>query len=442
MSDWLQMTAMDLGKGIEDGKIDPRDLTDAYLAEISANPHRNRIYARITKDRAHAEADAAADRARRGLRLSPLDGVPISWKDLYDTAGVETEAGSALLEGRLPSKDAVVLERATAKGLVCLGKTHMTELAFSGLGVNPVTATPPNINNPALAPGGSSSGAATSVAFGLAAAGIGSDTGGSVRIPSVWNDLVGLKTTHGLLPLDGVVPLCAKFDTVGPLCRSVEDASMLTAIMGGVEAPDISGGDLRGARFLAAPEAMLADVREGPMSAYDEAVAALEAAGARVDRMDLPEIGAALPLSPVLFAKEAYDTWGDEIEADPELVYAPIRERFLGGKNVSEADYAASWETLRALRASYQARVAEYDAVLAPTAPNSPPNVARLLSDEAYFMSENLLTLRNTRVANLLGLCALTLPTTTPSCGLMLMAGPMREAELCRIGVKAAAILL
>ncbi len=442
MSDWLQMTAIDLGRGIEAGKIDPRDLTDAYLAEIAANPHRNRIYARVTADRARAEADAAADRAKRGLRLSPVDGVPISWKDLFDTAGIETEAGSALLAGRLPDRDALVLERATAKGLVCLGKTHMTELAFSGLGVNPVTATPPNINNPGLAPGGSSSGAATSVAFGLAAAGIGSDTGGSVRIPSVWNDLVGLKTTHGLLPLDGVVPLCAKFDTVGPLCRSVEDAALLTAIMGGREAPDLSGADLRSERFLAAPSAMLEYVREGPMSAYEEAVAALTAAGAKIEMMGTPEVAEALPLSPQLFTREAYDTWGDEIEADPDLMFAPVRDRFLSGKNVSDADYAAAWETLDALRISYHARIEEFDVVLAPTAPNAPPNVARLLSDEAYFSTENLLTLRNTRVANLLGLCALTLPTTTPSCGLMLMAAPMQEAKLCRIGAAVAAVLL
>ena len=129
------------------------------------------------------------------------------------------------------------LRNATLQGLICLGKTHMTELAFSGLGLNPMTATPPNVNDPALAPGGSSSGAAASVAFGLAAAGIGSDTGGSVRVPSVWNDLVGLKTTSGRLSLKGVVPLCARFDTVGPLCRTVEDAALLLAALEGTNPP-------------------------------------------------------------------------------------------------------------------------------------------------------------------------------------------------------------
>ena len=145
-----------------------------------------------------------------------LDGVPISWKDLFDSAGVGTESGSDLLLGRVPDRDALVLRNATAMGTVCLGKTHMSELAFSGLGLNPVKETPPCVNDAEAVPGGSSSGAATSVAFGLAACGIGSDTGGSVRIPSAWNDLVGLKTTSGRVSLEGVVPLCLKFLALRP----------------------------------------------------------------------------------------------------------------------------------------------------------------------------------------------------------------------------------
>jgi aspartyl-tRNA(Asn)/glutamyl-tRNA(Gln) amidotransferase subunit A len=233
MDDWLGMTAAALGRGIADGSIGPVALTEAYLAAIDAHPFRDRIYARVTADRARAEAAAAEARAKAGHRLSPLDGVPISWKDLFDTAGTATEAGSKLLAGRVPEADALVLRNATALGLVCLGKTHMTELAFSGLGYNPMTATPPCVNDHDAVPGGSSSGAAASVAFGLASAGIGSDTGGSVRVPSAWNDLVGLKTTAGRVPLDGVVPLCARFDTVGPLCRSVEDAALMLAALEG-----------------------------------------------------------------------------------------------------------------------------------------------------------------------------------------------------------------
>ena len=201
MQDWRWMTAADLGRGIAAGVIDPVDLTEVYLAAIDAHEHRDRIYARVTHDRARAEAKAAAVRAASGFRRGPLDGVPVSWKDLFDSAGIGTEAGTALLAGRVPTRDAKVLETATAAGLVCLGKTHMSEIAFSGLGLNPITATPPCVNDAGAVAGGSSSGAAASVAFGLAAAGIGTDTGGSVRIPAAWNDLVGLKTSHGRLSL-------------------------------------------------------------------------------------------------------------------------------------------------------------------------------------------------------------------------------------------------
>ena len=153
MQEWLSQSAADLGRGIGRGEIDPRDLTQCYLDAIAAHPHRDRIYARVTESRAMAEAEADADRARTGRRLSVLDGVPISWKDLFDSAGVETEAGSLLLEGRVPLGDAPVLANATAAGLVCLGKTHMSELAFSGLGLNPQTATPPCVNDPNAVPG-------------------------------------------------------------------------------------------------------------------------------------------------------------------------------------------------------------------------------------------------------------------------------------------------
>ncbi|MEM9852119.1 MAG: amidase family protein, partial [Pseudomonadota bacterium] len=181
---WLTATATDLGDGIARGDIDPVDLTDAYLEAAGKHPASDRIYARLTPDRARAEAKAASLRARADTRRGPLDGVPISWKDLFDSAGTVTEAGSELLRGRVPDHDARCLAHATDHGLVCLGKTHMTELAFSGLGLNPVTATPPCVNDPDAVPGGSSSGAAASVAFATAVAGIGSDTGGSVRIPA------------------------------------------------------------------------------------------------------------------------------------------------------------------------------------------------------------------------------------------------------------------
>ncbi|WP_370400039.1 amidase [Sulfitobacter sp. JB4-11] len=437
MQEWLKMTAAALGHGIESGAIDPVTLCQTYLDAIDAHPVKDRIYVRVTHDRALAEAKAAAERAQAGHRLSPLDGVPISWKDLFDTAGVATEAGSKLLQGRVPERDATVLANATAAGLVCLGKTHMSELAFSGLGHNPSTATPPCVNDEDAVSGGSSSGAAASVAFDLAAAGIGSDTGGSVRIPAAWNDLVGLKTTSGRLSLEGVVPLALKFDTVGALTRSVEDAGLLMALMEGRKAADLRGASMQGRRLAVLCTVAQDDMRDEPADAFATALEKLKDAGARIDWIEVPEVSDVMPLAGCLYTTEAYGLWRDVIEKRPDAMYHEILERFRLGKTHSGADYVSAWARLESARLGYDTAVAGYDAVLLPTAPILPPNLARLDEDHDYYLSENLLALRNTRIANMLGLCALTLPTGAPSCGLMLMAPPLMEEKLLRLGAAA-----
>ena len=438
---WAQMTAAELGTQIGAGRIHPVTLCEAQLDAINAHPFRDRIYARVMPNRARAEAMAAASRAKAGQRRGPLDGVPVSWKDLFDTAGRQTEAGSALLRGRTPTTDAEVLRTATLQGLVCLGKTHMSELAFSGLGLNPVTATPPCINDESAVAGGSSSGAAASVAFGLAPAAIGSDTGGSVRIPAAWNDLVGLKTTHGRLPNTGVVPLCQMFDTIGPLARTVQDCALLLSAMDGSLAPDLIGTSLSRARLLVIETVVFDDIRDAPARAFDDATARLSAKGARITRTTLPELTEAMALTAILYTSEAYGIWSRTIEAAPEKMFPRILERFRAGAAFSAHDYIAAWRRLHQIRAGWAAATAGYDAVIAPTAPNLPPNIQRLMTDDAYHVTENLLALRNARIANLMGLCALTLPTLQPSCGITLMAPPMSEARLLRLGVAAEAAL-
>ena len=434
-------TAGDLGRAIGAGKVHPVELVEAQLAAIDAHPLAGRIYARVTPERARAEAMAAAGRAKAGLRKGLLDGVPLSWKDLFDTAGTATEAGSALLKHRTPGADAEVLARATLAGLVCLGKTHMSELAFSGLGLNPVTATPPSVNDPDAVAGGSSSGAAASVAFGLAPAAIGSDTGGSVRIPAAWNDLVGLKTTAGLLPLTGTVPLCETFDTIGPLARNVEDCALLLGIMEGRPAPDLRGAELRGARLLVLETVALDGLRPDPAAAFDRSVARLGAAGARIGQLAAPEVTEAMGLAALLFTAEAYAIWRDTIEAAPQKMFPRILERFRSGARFTAADYVAGWRRLRVLRRIWADRVAGADAVILPTAPILPPQANRLMTDDAYYVAENLLALRNTRIANLLGLSAVTLPAGAPSCGISLMGPAHGEARLLRLAQAAEAAL-
>ncbi|SFG86852.1 aspartyl-tRNA(Asn)/glutamyl-tRNA(Gln) amidotransferase subunit A [Palleronia marisminoris] len=433
MRDWTGKSAADLGRGIEAGRLDPVELAEAMLAAIDAHDLSSCIYARTTPDRARAEALAARKRARAGVRKGPLDGVPISWKDLYDTAGIATEAGSRLLEGRVPARDAAVLGRASAEGLVCLGKTHMSELAFSGLGLNPSTATPPCVNDAAAVSGGSSSGAAASVAFGLSAGAIGSDTGGSVRVPAAWNDLVGLKTTHGVLPMAGVVPLCPSFDTLGPLGRSVEDCALLFGAMGG-RTPDLAGEPLAGKRFMVLETVAMEGLEGTVGAAFDDALDRLSRAGARIERREAPSVARAMPLSPTLFAAEAYGTWRDVIEAQPDLMFAQVRDRFRSGREISAADYVAARTLLDQLRADYLRETASYDAVLLPSCPILPPEKARLESEPDFYVERNLLTLRNTRIGNLMGLPGLTIPTGSPSVGLLLQTPPRTEARLLRIG--------
>ncbi|MGB3555896.1 MAG: amidase family protein [Jannaschia sp.] len=433
MKDWLWMSGGDLGRGIATGEIDPEALCDTYLSAIADDTRRDDIFARVTEDRARSEAGAAAARAKAGTRRGPLDGVPVSWKDLFDSAGIGTEAGSALLKGRVPKDDAPVLANATHGGGVCLGKTHMSELAFSGLGLNPITATPPNRHDPALVPGGSSSGAAASVAFGLSPIGIGTDTGGSVRNPAAWNDLVGLKTGHGRMPGAGVVPLVESMDTIGPLTRNVEDAALALALLEGGRPADLAGADLAGRHLL-----VLADYaessRDAPRIAFGHAVERFEAAGAVVDRAEIASVKTAMDLTPFLFSPEAYAIWREEIEAAPDLMFDRILERFRTGRNIDAADVLAAYRKRVMAQAEFLRATAGYDAVLLPTSAILPPDRERLSTDEDYYVSENLMALRNTRVGNVLGLCGLTLPTGVPSCGGVALAPPLAEERLLRLG--------
>jgi aspartyl-tRNA(Asn)/glutamyl-tRNA(Gln) amidotransferase subunit A len=303
--------------------------------------------------------------------------------------------------------------------------------------LNPVTATSPCINDEKAVPGGSSSGAAASVAYGLAPAAMGSDTGGSVRIPAAWNDLVGLKTTSGRLPLTGVVPLCETFDTVGPLAHSVEDCALLLAAMENRKPIDLDGTSLHGTRMMVLETVALDDLRDRPARGFDDALTRLTRAGVTLEKGRLPELTEAMALTGILMTSEAYGIWGPTIEAAPEKMFPRILDRFRAGAGFKASDYVAAWRRLHAIRALWAERTAGYDAILVPTSPILPPDAQRLMDDDAYYVSENLLSLRNTRIGNLMGLCALTLPTAQPSCGISLMAGPMQEDRLLRIGLAA-----
>jgi len=428
-------SALELAQTFHDGTNDPVQALEAVRSWVEADVKSDHIYTRLTWDRAYKEAEASHKRYKADAPLSPLDGVPVSWKDLFDTAGVATEAGSNLLAGRVPEKDALVLQNATQAGTVCIGKTHLSELAFSGLGINPKAATAPNSNGEGLVPGGSSSGAASSVAFSHVPIGIGSDTGGSVRIPSCWQDLVGFKTTHGWLPLEGAVPLCAKFDTVGPLCNSLADAWTMTAIMAG-EAPSLpEARPLSQSRFLVAETIMLDDLPDDRRAAFEAAVDRLGAAGAMIERGPVPEYETLGALGPILFPHEAWQIWGETIAANPGVMFAPIEARFRSGEPYTAQEYDQAWMEMIHLRGKIENRMVDYDAVLAPTVAIDPPEVQLLLDDHAAFGAANLMALRNTRLVNMTGGCAFTLPLPEATNGLMVIKSAGEDRALASVGL-------
>lgn len=438
------MGAAALGRQIASGAADPDAVARSFLQAIAAEDCDAWIYARTDPAGAEAEARAAAARRAAGARRGPLDGVPVSWKDVFDTAGRATEAGSALLAGRVPSRDAALVARGRRAGLVTLGKTHLSELAFAGLGYNPVTATPPNVIDPARVPGGSSSGAAVSVARGLAAAAMGTDTGGSVRVPAAWNGLVGLKPRPAALPMAGVVPLAPAFDSAGPITRCVEDAALVFAALGGGPAPDLRGAGVAGRRFGVLETVACEDLDPAIAAAFDAACARIEAAGGQLCRLRVPAVSEAVDLAAILYPGAAWAEWGDVIAAHPGAMFDRVRERFEAGAALSAAQWLGAWRRLEALRVAWAAAAGGVEAVLLPTTPGPPPRLADIAGDAEAYVAENLRALRNTRIANLLDLAALTQPAGAPFAGLSLMAAaplPGQEARLLRLGAAVEAAL-
>ncbi len=443
------MTACALGDAIERGTIDPCDLTEHFLARIAAVDSDHAIYLRTTGSRARAEAAAARVRARRGLRASPLDGVPISWKDLFDTAGDVTSHGTLALAERVAERDAEVVARATRAGLVCLGKTNQSEFAFSILGLNPKLGTPPNPFDTAVdrLPGGSSSGAAVSLSRGLAAGAIGSDTGGSVRVPAAWNGLVGLKTSFGNLPLDGTLGLSTTMDTAGPLARDVADAAALYAVMGArFGAGNPHPPDLNGARLDRLALALPSDVAwdgldPGVEEAARGAIETLARAGCAVKQVPVPEFRdteALIGHFGPYHAAECHALWHDVIDARPDLIHTPILERIRLGKQMSASDTEEAKQTLHRQAASLHRRMADGQLLTMPTVAIGPPPIADLEADIEVWKATNVAALRNTRFGNFLDCCALTLPCGHDHhgipVGLMLMAAPFEEERLLRAG--------
>ncbi len=432
-----------LERDLAEGRTTSVELCEAALARIDdPNGEGPRAFLRVFHEAALAEA-AASDRLRgAGVVRSPIDGVPVSVKDLCDVAGHTTRAGSiALADAPQASRDAPVLARLRAAGAVILGTTNMVEFALGGLGLNPHYGTPlsPWDRETGRIPGGSTSGGAVSVADEMAAFALGTDTAGSVRMPSAACGLTGFKPTARRVPLDGIVPLSRSLDSVGPLAPTVDCCATVDAIFAGELPRALDDLDLAGLRLAAPQTLVLDDIEDTVAGAYSNALSSLSAAGARIvdipfaELARMPEINrlGGLPIA------EGY-AWHRELLARAGDKYDPvIAARFRNGADVSAADYLELLDARAEMIAIADRTSAPFDALVMPTLPIVPAPVAPLEADGDLYLSTNLKMIRNNGLANFFDRCALTVPCHMPGeapVGLMLVGETMADRRLLSIG--------
>ena len=398
------------------------------------------------------EALAAARRAdtllARGAALPPLAGLPVTVKDLYDIACRTTMAGSVLRAGRpVATQDATAVARLRAAGAAITGLTTMSEFAFSGVGINPHHGTPRNPCDAAVAriPGGSSSGAAVSVALGLAVAGLGSDTGGSIRIPAALCGLVGFKNTQARTPLAGAFPLSFTLDTVCTMARTVADCLLVDGVLSAAPLT-VAPRSLAGAR-LALPQTLMLDALQPAVaSAFERTLSRLSAAGAQIVPLALRELAEISQINaPGGFsAVEAWATHRHDMQTQRQRFDPRVAQRVALGDGISAADYITMVQRRQNWIQRMQRQLAGFDALISPTVPIVAPPIADLLHDDAAFFKANAQLLRNTFVINFLDGCAFTLPCHAAGelpVGLMLSAPAGHDAALSSLALAVEAAL-
>lgn len=426
---------------IAGGKLDPVDLVGLYLSRIGRYDGALHSYVAVFEEMARKMAESRAMAVRAGSPLGSLHGIPIALKDLCDIAGQTSGAGSLRRGHIVATATSVVVERLLAAGAIVIGKTHMTEFASGSWGTNSVTGTPRNPWDAQChrVPGGSSSGSAVAVAAGLAPAAIGSDTGGSIRIPASLCGIVGLKPTFGSVSLDGIVPLSPSLDSIGPLTRCVEDAALMFTVLSGDAAAGRSSllsfelnRGVAGLRFGTPLQRQLSNVASPVAEAIATACAALGRLGARVDEVEFPEayFGSSSQMQTIISA-EAYATNAALIESPGPAIDPFAKARLLKGKAVSAAEYIRARECQHVHRAQFLAFLQDFAAVLLPTTVVPALPLDRV--DETVPTMPLL-----TRPVNYLGLSALAVPCGFDDAGLPLslqiVARPYEEALLLRIG--------
>lgn len=433
---------------LRQGQCSSREIVDAHLARIERLDGKLHAYVEVYAAEARQLADGA-DRARSsGLPLGPLHGLPICLKDLCDIEGRIGTVGSKMWANRRAGVTSATVERLLAAGMIPLGKTHMVEFAFGAWGTNPLMGAPWNPWDSACqrVPGGSSSGTAVAVAAGLAPAGIGSDTGGSVRIPSAFNGLVGLKVTYGRISLHGTGLLSWTLDSIGPLARSVEDCAQLLRALAGPDARDpatlaqpaldlpekFAANGLRGMRIALPEIAQLPSfMHVAALDAWTRSARLLEKLGADIVPVRLPEWYFSLARTAgTIIASEAYALHRDHIEDMAQPIGDAVRGRVLGARDMAPGEYAETLRVMAERRRSFGEWFGRFDAILLPTLAVPAPPLAGI--DEAspvpaYF----------TRPQNYLGLTALAMPAGMHEglpLSIQIIGKPFAERTVLEIG--------
>jgi aspartyl-tRNA(Asn)/glutamyl-tRNA(Gln) amidotransferase subunit A len=408
-------TLATLADDLDSGRTSARKLVDECLARIADTVGEGaRAFIHVDAEAA-IEAAEAMDRLREVKAApSPFAGIPVSIKDLFDINGQVTRAGSRALDGSAPAEaDASAVARLRRAGFIVIGRTNMTEFAYSGIGINPHFGTPKGAwqRSAGHVPGGSSSGAAVSVVDRMAHGALGTDTGGSCRIPAAFNGIVGFKPTQRRVPLDGGVPLSFTLDSFGPLARTVGCCAVLDAVLAEEPVKPLQPRSIKGMRLAVPTTVALDDLEEAVARTFERALETLSRQGALIERIAVPEfldVGV-MNTKGGFAAAESY-AWHRYLIVSRGNVYDPrVAMRIRRGEAISAADYIDLLEMRKSLIARSTVRLAPYDALVLPTTANTPPRIADLANDKA-FTAANLLALRNCTLINMIDGCAISLP--------------------------------
>ncbi|MET0530804.1 MAG: amidase [Microvirga sp.] len=423
-----------------------RDKLEMILARLAAREEDERVFMSLYPEAARAAADASDARRQAGVSLGPLDGALVSIKDLFDVAGEVTTAGSIVLrDAPSASRDAAVVGRLRQAGAVILGKTGMVEFAFSGLGLNPHYGTPGNAVDPARIPGGSSSGAGVSVAEGTSEVAIGSDTGGSVRIPAAFNGVVGFKPTAHRVPLDGVFPLAPSLDSIGPLARNVQDCAFADAVMAGEAPRTLDPYPVAGLRIGIPRGRLFTETEEMVESAFEKTLGLLGTAGARVVDHDIDDLLRAMREATVhasIASVEAAEIHADWLVTRADDIDPRVHRWLARSSAVPAHIYLRMMRRRRALVEAMDRRLASVDVLALPTTAITAPLIAPLEADEVLYNDADRLILRNSQMANQFDLTSVSLPLPGRErpVGFMLVARHGSDRRLLEIaaGIEAA----